>query len=265
MRVDSPFVLALAGTLGVHLLFVVVADAVTVIYAPEPSKPTPRIELVEIEPPPILKPPPPPVRQPEPEIKQPEPPKEAPKPRAVRAVQPDLRPPPPAEPPPPAPPDPAPDPGGAPTVSMPDIAPAATGVAVAQGPRNTGKVGRGGTGGGTGTGAGEGSGAPPPPPVSIAAIKTRALPKGDYGYIDAGKEYPPEARRLGIEGPIRVRLTVDDKGKVEAAVLLNRLGHGLDELALARARQIEFEPARDTTDRAVRSIVVWTFNMTLPK
>jgi hypothetical protein len=48
-------------------------------------------------------------------------------------------------------------------------------------------------------------------------------------------------------------------------VLLNRLGHGLDELALARARQIEFEPARDTSDRAVRSVVVWTFNMTLPK
>lgn len=266
MRVDSPFALALAGTLGVHLLFLVVADAVTVIYAPEPAKPTPRIELVEIEPPPILSPPPPPVLPPEPEIKQPEPPQEAPKPRAVRAaVQPDLRPPPPAEPPPPAPPDPSPDPGGAPTVAMPDIAPAATGVAVATGPRNTGKVGRGGTGGGTGTGAGEGSGEPPPPPVSIAAIKTRALPKGDYGYIDAGKDYPPEARRLGIEGPIRVRLIVNDSGKVEAAVLLNRLGHGLDELALARARQIEFEPARDTSDRAVRSIVVWTFNMTLPK
>jgi periplasmic protein TonB len=268
VRVDSPFVLALAGTLGIHLLFLVVADAVTVIYAPEPSKPTPRIELVEIEPPPVLAPPPPPPpdRPPSPEVKQPELPQEAPRPRAVRAaVQPDRRPPPPAELPPAAPPDPAPDPGGAPTVSMPDIAPAATGVAVAPGPRNTGRVGRGGTGGGTGTGAGEGSGEAALPPVSIAAIKTRALPRGDYGYIDAGKDYPPEARRLGIEGAIRVRLTVDDRGKVEAAVLLNRLGHGLDELALARARQIEFEPARDTSDRAVRSVVVWTFNMTLPK
>ncbi len=263
MRVDSPFALALAGTLAIHLLFIVGADAVTVLYPPGTSTPTPRIELVEIEVPPVLKPPPPPVRPPEPEV-QPEPPKEAPKPRAIRAVQPDL-PPPPAEPPPPTPPDPAADPGGAPTVAMPDIAPAATGVAVAPGPRNPGKVGRGGSGGGTGAGSGEGSGEPPPVPVSIAAIKTRALPRGDYGYIDAGKDYPPEARRLGIEGAIRVRLTVDDKGKVKAAMLLNRLGHGLDELALTRARQIEFEPARDTDDRAVSSFVVWTFNMTLPK
>lgn len=262
MRVDSPFVLALAGTLAIHTLFIVGAGAVTALYPPGAAKPTPRIELVEIEVPPVLKPPPPPVRPPEPEARPPEPePKAAPKPRAIRAVQPDL-PPPPAEPPPP---DPTPDPGGAPTVSMPDIAPSATGVAVASGPRNTGKVGRGGTGGGTGSGAGTGSGDPPPAPVSIAAIKKRALPKGDYGYIDAGQDYPPEARRLGVEGPIRVRLTVDDQGKVKAAVLLNKLGHGLDELALSRARQIEFEPARDTDDRAVASVVVWTFNMTLPK
>ena len=237
------------------------------MFPPGAKEPAPRIELVEIEVPPVLQPPPPPVAKPEPEPERPPPPpepQEPPKPRAVRAVQPDVRPPPDETPPPP--PDPAPDPGGAPTVSMPDIAPAATGVAAAPGPRNTGKVGRGGTGGGTGAGAGEGSGAEPPPaPVSIASIKTRALPKGDYGYIDAGKDYPPEARRLGIEGAIRVRLTVDDKGKVKAAVLLNKLGHGLDELALARAQQIEFEPAKDTEDRPVSSFVVWTFNMTLPK
>ena len=48
-------------------------------------------------------------------------------------------------------------------------------------------------------------------------------------------------------------------------MLLNRLGHGLDELALKRAAEIEFEPARDTDDRPVTSVVVWTFTMTLPK
>ncbi len=263
MRLDSPFVLAVAGTLAFHTLFIVVADAVTVLYPPETAKPTPSIELVDIELPPVLEPPPPPVEQPEPEV-QPEPeppPKEAPKPRAIQPVQPDL-PPPPAEPPP----DPTPDPGGAPTVSMPDIAPGATGVPVLKAPPNTGKVGRGGSGTGTGAGSGAGSASEPLPiPVSVATIKTRAMPRGDYGYIDASKDYPPEARRLGIEGAIRVRLTVDDKGKVKAAVLLNKLGHGLDELALSRARQIEFEPARDTDDRAVSSVVVWTFNMTLPK
>ena len=58
---------------------------------------------------------------------------------------------------------------------------------------------------------------------------------------------------------------VDDQGKVKSAILLNKLGHGLDELALDRARKIEFEPAKDTDDKPVSSVVVWTFNMTLPK
>jgi len=102
-------------------------------------------------------------------------------------------------------------------------------------------------------------------PVSVATIKTRAMPKGDYGYFDAGKDYPSEARALGIEGAIRVRLIVDERGKVKSQMLLNRLGHGLDELALKRAAEIEFEPARDTDDRPVTSVVVWTFTMTLPK
>ncbi|HEY0985596.1 MAG TPA: TonB family protein, partial [Kofleriaceae bacterium] len=102
-------------------------------------------------------------------------------------------------------------------------------------------------------------------PVSIATIKTRAMPRGDYGYFDAGKDYPSEARALGIEGAIRVRLVVDERGKVKSQMLLNRLGHGLDELALKRAAEIEFEPARDTDDRAVTSVVVWTFTMTLPR
>ncbi len=133
---------------------------------------------------------------------------------------------------------------------------------MAKGPVNRGPIGAGGSGGGTGTGEGQGSGARP---LSVAMIKTQAMPKGDYSYFDARKDYPAEARQLGIEGKLRVRLTVSDQGKVTAAVLLNRLGHGLDEVALAQARRLEFEPARDTADRPVSSFVVWTFTFTLPE
>ena len=31
------------------------------------------------------------------------------------------------------------------------------------------------------------------------------------------------------------------------------------------AKEIEFEPAKDTDDHPVTSVVVWTFDMTLPK
>jgi len=99
--------------------------------------------------------------------------------------------------------------------------------------------------------------------TSVARIKTRAMPRGDYAFFDAGKDYPAEARALGIEGAIRVRLVVDEHGKVTSHVLLNKLGHGLDELALRRAGELEFEPARDTDDKPVASAVVWAFDFRL--
>jgi TonB family protein len=238
----------------------VFVDAMIVTHPLELKPPAPRIEMIEVkvDPPPVIKPAAAPIQKP---AEPPPPIKEAPRVR-TRAPEPEV-PPPPAQPPPTRPTDS--QSGGDPVVAMPDIAPAATGVAVATGKRTTGHVGRGGSGGGTGAGSGAGSADPPPPPVSIATIKTRALPKGDYGYIDAGKDYPAAARQLGIEGAIRVKLVVDAKGKVSSAVLLNRLGHGLDELALSRAQKIEFDPAKDTDDKPVSSVVIWTFNMTLPK
>lgn len=268
MRWDSPFVLATAGTIAVHLLLITAGDAFVVYNPPPPPRPpAPRVEMVEVEVPPVLEPPPPPVVKP-PDPVTPEPPAPAP-PKTVARTQ--VRqttrtatPPPPSdEPPPPTATDqPA---GGEQVVQMEGVLPGTTGVAVMPGKRTSEKVGRGGSGGGTGTGSGAGSGDGPPAPTSIATIKKRAMPKGDFSYFKAGKDYPPEARQLGIEGKILVRLVVDETGKVRSTTLVSRLGHGLDELALARAKELAFEPAIDTDNRPVSSVVVWTFDMTLPK
>jgi periplasmic protein TonB len=51
------------------------------------------------------------------------------------------------------------------------------------------------------------------------------------------------ARAAGVEGKVRVQLTVDETGRVVDVRLLQGLGYGLDEAALAAARQAEFEPA----------------------
>jgi periplasmic protein TonB len=51
------------------------------------------------------------------------------------------------------------------------------------------------------------------------------------------------ARAAGVEGKVRVQLTVDENGRVVDVKLLQGLGYGLDEAALAAARQAEFEPA----------------------
>ncbi|HEY4241145.1 MAG TPA: TonB family protein [Kofleriaceae bacterium] len=263
MRQLSPFELALAGTLAAHIIIITAADALVVTHPPRIPEPAPHVELVNIEVPPEKPAPPPP---PAPDVPPPPVPHTAPPPptrvapRAIRQTQPVA----PETPPPVAPPTPTTDEGGAPVVSMPDVAPGATGVAVAKGPVNSGRVGRSGAGGSTGAGTGSGAG-DVPAPMSVATIKTRALPKGDYGFFDAGKEYPAEAKTLGIEGAIRVRLVVGVDGTVKAASLLNHLGHGLDELALSRAQQIQFTPAKDTSDQPVTSVVIWTFHMELPK
>ncbi len=253
---ESPFVLAASGTLAIHVLLAVGADAIVVTHPPHPDPPPPKVELFEIK----YDPPPPPPKQDDPPAPVKElPPTKTVVPHAPRAsiqkVSEQVELPPPEHQQTPAP--------GAPTIAMDDIAPAATGIAVNKSPRTTGAIGQGGTGTGTGSGSGGGAGAPQP--MSVATIKTRAMPRGDFSYYDLGRDYPAEAKQLGIEGDIRVRLVVDDKGKVASRVLLNRLGHGLDELAMERARQIEFTPARDSDDRPVSSVVVWTFHMTLPK
>ncbi|MDB4961654.1 MAG: TonB family protein [Myxococcales bacterium] len=263
MRWDSPFVLATAGTIAIHVILFVLGDAIVVYNPYRPPKPAPRIEMFEIEvpPPKALPPPPAPVAEPEP-VKQPEPTPQRVVARTQTRTQTRASEPPPTTEPVVTDPQAA---GGDPVVTLDSAATGGVGVPVAVGKRTSQRVGRGGGGGGTGTGSGSGAAPVTVAPMSVATIKKRALPKGDYGYFDAGKDYPPEARQLAIEGPIRVRLVVDDTGKVTSSVLLNRLGHGLDELAMRRASQIQFEPARDTDDRPVASVVVWTFNMTLPK
>jgi TonB family protein len=256
VRLDSPAVLATVGTLAIHVFIAMLGDVLLQSIPPPKHDPPPKLQLVDVEikrPPPPAPTPPPPTPAVQPEAPKQEAPKQVTRPQRVART---TTPPPPTTPP-------ASDSGGGPPITtMGDIAPAAVAHAV-QGKPSHGTGGKGG--GGTGSGAGAGSSDAPPAPMSVATIKKRALPKGDFSYFDASKDYPAEAKQLGIEGVIRVRLIVDDTGKVKSAVLLNKLGHGLDELALVRAKKIEFDPATDTDDKPVTSVVIWTFNMTLPK
>jgi periplasmic protein TonB len=259
-RTDHRRTMAVAVTLAIHVLLAVVADMVSVYGKQRGREVAPTLELVDIEPPP---PPPPPEPEPEPEVPPqvaavPPPVTRTPRPTAPRAAT--TVPIPPTDEPPPPNTGPV-EPGGSPTVALPSAPPSARGVAVRKGAVNTGRVGKGGEGGGTGEGSGAGSG---DKPISVAMLKTKALPKGETGYFDARKDYPAAAKQLGVEGKIRVRLTVSDTGQVTGAVLINKLGHGLDEVALALAKKLEFTPATDTNDKPVPSLVVWTFTFTLP-
>ena len=101
---------------------------------------------------------------------------------------------------------------------------------------------------------------------SIEALNTDP-PRGPRGLfatparlIDRGQElpYPSEAAYLGVGGTIEVELAIDERGHVVSSKLLNKLGHGLDEVAAQEARALIFEPARDKLGEPIASTFHWT-------
>ncbi|MEO1261043.1 MAG: energy transducer TonB [Bacteroidota bacterium] len=50
-------------------------------------------------------------------------------------------------------------------------------------------------------------------------------------YLQDNLEYPLEARKLAIEGTVKVRFTVSPEGKVEVLKVTKGIGNGCDEAA----------------------------------
>jgi len=61
--------------------------------------------------------------------------------------------------------------------------------------------------------------------------------------VPVAPKYTMEARQAEIEGVVRVEVTVDESGRVISARVVQGLGYGLDESALAAAKASTFEPA----------------------
>ena len=95
-----------------------------------------------------------------------------------------------------------------------------------------------------------------PAPAADTCLEPAAKPKLVHAPQPA---YTDAARAAGIEGKVRLQLTVDENGKVLDAKIVSGLGYGLDDLALAAARAVTFEgavrcgkPARSTVNFAFR-------------
>jgi len=77
--------------------------------------------------------------------------------------------------------------------------------------------------------------------------------------------YPAEALAQGIRGIVILDIVVDGKGKVAATSVLRSVP-GLDEAAIAAARQWEYEPTKvDGKPVSVRLTVPITFSLALPR
>lgn len=251
-RERTSLVIPLATTLLIHATFAAGLEAAELLVG---KRPPPELQ-VAFELTPAPPPPPAPPPEPEPEAKPepaPPPPKEPPPPKPVRPKKVASVAPPPA----PGPPDEAPAPQRVYTLP-------GGGMEVDQGSSTGSATGTpGGTGKGRGGGAPvESTGTGGPKPVPLASVKSMPEPIGEYDYE---KDYPPEARKLGIEGKVAVRLLVDETGHVAETKLARGLGHGLDEKALELVRRIRFKPARDDAERAVATWITWTVTFTLPR
>jgi protein TonB len=165
------------------------------------------------------------------------------------------------------PPDPAPKPHSA-LNAMPDY-----------GINLSGMAGPGAAGIGVGIPVGPGGGnsqgvskltAAPPKEKSFGTVK-EAL-QGDSPCAEelikpkplgfAQPQYTDEARSAEVEGRLRVKLSVDAQGNVTDAQVLGGLGHGLDEVSIATAKRIKFNPGT-ACGKPVSSTFIITFRFAL--
>jgi len=71
--------------------------------------------------------------------------------------------------------------------------------------------------------------------------------------------YPPEPKRLGIEGVVRLKVGIDETGRVVQVKVLEKVGHGFDEAAAKAMRQAKFKPAITSDGKAVPSVIIWSY------
>jgi protein TonB len=96
---------------------------------------------------------------------------------------------------------------------------------------------------------------PPSPPApapaasgaggpSTEAIRSIAQVSQLPHFVNQVKaQYPEQAKRANIEGVVILQVDIDDAGGVKKVELVQGLGYGCDEAALAAARQSTFTPA----------------------
>ena len=86
------------------------------------------------------------------------------------------------------------------------------------------------------------------------------------GRLSGATDYPPAARRSGVEGSVAVRYIVGTDGRVSGCRVLRSSGHA--ELDSTTCRLIEqrfrYRPARDFEGRPVPEPVSRTFDWMLP-
>ena len=111
--------------------------------------------------------------------------------------------------------------------------------------------------------AGKGSGAPVKPlapPVQAFEATKLPLPQGRcYG------KYNEEALAAGIEGQVVLDIVVGEDGRVREVHLVQGLGHGLDEAAIAAIKACQFSPGEKNGEHVAVKIKGFKITFVLPE
>jgi protein TonB len=98
-------------------------------------------------------------------------------------------------------------------------------------------------------------------------LEIKVMPEIDTDACGKSVSYPADAETSGVEGDVRLRVSLDERGHVRAARVLSGLGHGLDQAAVeALTRHCRFTPAIATNGRPVAFVIEsYTFHFQLPR
>jgi len=118
--------------------------------------------------------------------------------------------------------------------------------------------GSGGGGGNAVAGLGRGSGTPGPP-VQTGPLRTNRLAKPIQSVRPV---YPPLALKMGMQGDVTLKITVDSEGNVSRAEIVGSSGAEFDQEALKAVKQSRFEPAqKDGQNVAAEFNYVYRFRL----
>ncbi len=107
--------------------------------------------------------------------------------------------------------------------------------------------------------------APPPPRRRRARpvpVYVKVLPKP----VQVPRpRYPPAAKRMQIEGTVRLSVTVGRRGQVLGVRVLKRLGYGLDEAAVRAMKRARFKPAMGSNGKPMAYTIRYRFRFRLQR
>ena len=108
--------------------------------------------------------------------------------------------------------------------------------------------------------------APLPPaaePNAFAPVADNLISEDAARVVEVKPDYPAEARRLQIEGQVKIRVAIDHRGSVRWTRVIKSAGYGMDEAALQGLARTKFRPARAYDGHAVDQVITLTYTFQL--